>query len=68
MKKEKEKTKGNENIDVTTHEIAANALNKGGSEKWAVGKKWTGYKKIPASTGLSGLICVNEKIIFPRCR
>ena len=39
MKKEREKTKGNENIDVTTHGIAANALNKGGSEKWAIEKK-----------------------------
>ncbi|MBR6139431.1 MAG: hypothetical protein IKQ12_07695 [Prevotella sp.] len=58
MKKERKKTKGNENIDVTTHVIAANALNKGTSEKSAVGKKWTEYKKIPASTGLSGLICV----------
>jgi hypothetical protein len=45
MKKEREKTKGNENIDVTTRGIAANALNKGVSEERAVGKKWTGYKK-----------------------
>jgi hypothetical protein len=58
MKKEREKTKGNENIDVTTRGIAANALNKGTSEKRAVGKKWTGYKKSRQAQGLSGLICV----------
>jgi hypothetical protein len=45
MKKKRKKTKGNENIDVTTYAIAANALNKGISEKRAVEKKWTGYKK-----------------------
>lgn len=55
MKKEREKTKGNENIDVTTHGIAANALNKGTSEKRAVGKKWTGYKKNPGKHGPVGI-------------
>lgn len=65
MKKEREKTKGNENIDVTTRGIAANALNKGGSEKGAVEKKWTGYKKIPASTGPVGTdMCVMKKLFF----
>lgn len=64
MKKEREKTKGNENIDVTTRGIAANALNKGGSKKWAVGKKWTGYKKIPASTGPVGTVMCVMKNYF----
>ena len=42
MKKERKKTKGNENIDVTTRGIAANALNKGTSEKRAIEKKVDG--------------------------
>ncbi len=59
MKKEREKTKGNDNIDVTTRGIAANTLNKGGSEKWVVEKKWTGYKKSRQAQGPVGTdMCV----------